>query len=386
MQPTMKQFEGTASNEMQSSRPFERMVVVGGSLVGLATAIRLAREKMSVTVLERSLRFSEGTGLGIDRHQLSALTGVSAFGGEGRLALPVVQAGRDSTRWMAVYRWLLGVAHEQPGIRILAGQTVTRVRSDPDSATATTGEASFEADLIVGADGRGSMARRFVAPDHTDARYAGYGIWRGMIDEAALTQDVRNAFSERPSSIWAGGRYRLVSYLIPGPDSGVVPGTRSINWAWYDPDMTAMFEAAGCVRADTVHRSLRPDGLSRSLTSRLKELAGQLWPAPLATAIQHSFASNLVFATPIAEYAPTRLTRGRVVLVGDAAHLAAPATGAGLLTGLADAEALGRVVRGHRNADAALNDYEAQRLGPARDLAHFSQEWSQAYLSQARPG
>lgn len=145
-----------------------------------------------------------------------------------------------------------------------------------------------------------------------------------------------------------------------------------------------MFKAAGCVSADAVQRSLRPEELRPVLASRLKELAGQLWPPPLATAIQHSVTSDVVFATPIAEYAPTQLTRGRVVLVGDAAHLAAPATGAGMLTGLADADALGDAIRKGRTAATVLNDYEAQRLGPARDLAQLSEQWSQAYLSQVR--
>ncbi len=55
-----------------------------------------------------------------------------------------------------------------------------------------------------------------------------------------------------------------------------------------------------------------------------------------------------------------------------------------MLTGLADADALGDAIRKGRTAATVLNDYEAQRLGPARDLAQLSEQWSQAYLSQVR--
>ncbi len=133
---------------MQSRRPIQRAVVVGGSLVGLATAIRLAREEIAVTVLERSPRFPEGTGLGIDREQLSALTGVSAFGEGKRAAHPVVRSGRESTSWSAVCAWLQSLAQEEPAITVLGGETVVDVRSNANIAVASTGDASFEADLM----------------------------------------------------------------------------------------------------------------------------------------------------------------------------------------------------------------------------------------------
>jgi 2-polyprenyl-6-methoxyphenol hydroxylase-like FAD-dependent oxidoreductase len=52
-------------------------IIVGGSLVG--TAIRLAHEGLSVMVLERGPRFGDDIGLGIDRRQLSRVSGVGEF-------------------------------------------------------------------------------------------------------------------------------------------------------------------------------------------------------------------------------------------------------------------------------------------------------------------
>jgi 2-polyprenyl-6-methoxyphenol hydroxylase-like FAD-dependent oxidoreductase len=367
------------------AHPPSTAIIVGGSLVGLATAIRLAHEGLSVTILERGPKFGEDTGLGVDRRQLSRVIGVSAFGDSGHPALPVITTGRESTSWKAVSGWLRTVALATPGVRLLTNHTVISVRSENHHAVANTFEARFDADLLVGADGGGSMVRRFVAPENPDALYAGYGLWRGMIDEKDLPASLAHAYTGDGPSLWAHRRYRLVSYHVPGQDGGVAPGARAVNWAWYDPDLTLIFETAGCVRSGVVQRSLRPEEFSPILISRLDRLAGELWHDPIGRIIRLTLGDGRTFATPVAEYLPTRLTRGRLVLVGDAAQLAAPTTGEGLVTGLEDAEALGDAVRSERNGGpAALAVYEALRLGPARRLATASRTWSRSYLDQAR--
>ena len=361
-------------------------IIVGGSLVGLATAIRLAHEGLSVTVLERGPRFGDNIGLGIDRRQLSRVIGVSAFGDSEHPALPVIATGRESTSRKAVHGWLRTVALATPGVRLLANHTVISVRSEDHQATANTFEARFDADLLVGADGRGSIVRRFVAPENPDALYAGYGLWRGMIVEKDLPASVAHANAGDGPSLRLHPRYRLVSYHVPGQDGGIAPGARAVNWAWYDPDLTAIFEIAGCVRSGVVQRSLRPEEFSPILISRLDRLAGELWHGPIGGIIRLSLRGGRTVATPIAEYLPTRLTSGRLVLVGDAAHLAAPPTaGAGLVIGLEDVEALGDAVRSERNGGLhALGVYEAHRMGPARRLATASRRWSRSYLKRAR--
>ena len=147
-------------------------IIVGGSLTGLATAIRLARAGLTVTVLERSPGFGGGTGLGVDRRLLSALTGVSACGATGYPALPVVTADWDSTSWAAIHAWLRRVAEGFHGIKLRTGQSVVGVRSCDGFASASTLEKQFKADILIGADGHGSLVRRFIAPDRPDAVYA----------------------------------------------------------------------------------------------------------------------------------------------------------------------------------------------------------------------
>lgn len=97
-----------------------------------------------------------------------------------------------------------------------------------------------------------------------------------------------------------------------------------------------------------------------------------------------------LFASAIYEYLPGRLTRDRAVIVGDAAHVVTPMTGAGLVNGFRDVLALSAELARAGSPDgipAALRRYERIRLGPARDLAQQSMWWSARFRSAAmRPG
>ena len=86
-----------------------RVLIVGGSLVGLCSAIALARQGVQVTVLERTPqgRYEGGGGLGVDVGLLAEVTGL----GES----PPVCRGIDraTTAWPLLADWLED--HARPG-------------------------------------------------------------------------------------------------------------------------------------------------------------------------------------------------------------------------------------------------------------------------------
>jgi hypothetical protein len=111
-----------------------------------------------------------------------------------------------------------------------------------------------------------------------------------------------------------------------------------------DKDARTACEASGCVQHGIVKRSLLPEEIGPRLAGRLEKLARLHWPDPWRSVILSTLAARRVFAMPIAECVPKRLTRGRLALMGEAAHVLVPATGAGLFTGLEDVKSLGRAI------------------------------------------
>jgi 2-polyprenyl-6-methoxyphenol hydroxylase-like FAD-dependent oxidoreductase len=90
-----------------------------------------------------------------------------------------------------------------------------------------------------------------------------------------------------------------------------------------------------------------------------------------------------VFATPVVQYRPDQLVRGRVVIVGDAAHAASPMVGGGFREGLYDAAALAAAFESEGlPLVEALDRYEVQRLGPAQAHVERSEAASAHYLSR----
>ena len=155
------------------------------------------------------------------------------------------------------------------------------------------------------------------------------------------------------------------------------------------PPFAGAVVATGCVIDGVARHSL---ALGRVPPATLRELAADaraLWPAPWRDAILDSIGRGAVTGTPITEYVPDRLVDGRLVLVGDAAHVPTPMTGIGFGASLADAEALAECLAAGRHGTRAvsladaLRAYERQRLGPVRRLVQSGQQFSRGFARGA---
>jgi len=353
-----------------------RVLVVGGSLVGLSSAIALARSGMRVTVLERtgSSGYEGGGGLGVDVGLLAAVTGLS----DG----PRVYRGsdRDTTAWPLLAGWLESKARSVPGVEVVRGAKVVEVG---DGWVRTCQGQRREADVIVGADGARSTVRRWVSPDRPAAVYAGYLLWRAMVAESDLGPDALELAQDEPSREHYSGPYRLVTYPVPGADGCAVRGRRRLNVVWYDPARRELLTGLGLLEGSSVYGSLAPKDVPESLRDELSAVAEQRWPPPWREALEESLRRGLVFATPVVQYRPDQLVRGRVVIVGDAAHAASPMVGGGFRQGLYDAAALAAAFEsGGLPPVEVLDRYEAQRLGPAQVHVEHSEAASAHYLSR----
>jgi 2-polyprenyl-6-methoxyphenol hydroxylase-like FAD-dependent oxidoreductase len=344
-------------------------IIVGGSLTGLALAVALARAGVLVTVIEQNVGMERiGTGLGVDRPLLSMVTGVDATRSGKVPALPVVRSFRETSTWHAIYTWLHAVADVTGGIEIREGLRVDEVTQNATGARVRGTAFELAADIVVGADGYHSLVRRVVDPANPIARYGSFVIWRGLVEEAWIGNVSANL---------SGGRLpypdtaRLVAYAVPGPDGSAARGHRQITYAWYDALRTRWLRENGFLDGDEILASISPEAIPAALRDELRHLATTRWRSPERDVLVAALDRDILFGTPLTQYLPDRLCNGRVAIVGDAAHVASPMVGAGLVYGLLDGVSLGRAVTavGGTTGSAgitALRAYEAERLDEDR--------------------
>lgn len=258
----------------------------------------------------------------------------------------------------------------EPGVAFHHGAEVREVTQDANSAWAidATG-ARHTGDVLLGADGHRSLVRRTVDPGHPDATYAGYTIWTGKVPYDA-------------APAWAERRNYMNMISLPGGRGALIVGETQTNhlprrffWQWYDPTSDGYLREAGALIGSVSQRSLAGEEIAPSKYADIHRRAGS-WPAPWGEIARDSVRRRDIIATPVAEYVPRRLARGRIAIVGDAAHVPSPMTGSGFDTGLADAEALGQLTAGGVTGTLgteALAAYEAQRLRPAQRMVRSGQ-------------
>ena len=192
---------------------------------------------------------------------------------------------------------------------------------------------------LLGADGIHSALRVALHPDEGGLRWNGIAMWRGAVDWPA--------FDGGDAMVIAGdGVAKLVLYPI-GP--GLTPATRLTNWVVY----ARVGDPAGPPPGRESWS--RPGRLAdfRHLAERIR--------LPFLDVMAMIEATAEVFEYPMCDRDPLPWwTRGRVTLLGDAAHPMYPVGSNGASQAILDARCLADLLAGSP-VPAALAEYEAAR-------------------------
>ncbi|MFH8613080.1 FAD-dependent monooxygenase [Streptomyces sp. NPDC018029] len=332
-----------------------RAVVIGGGIGGLGAAIGLHASGWSVTVLERAPSLEPvGSGIGLAPNGQRALDvlglgdrvrALAAWQGDGGMR---ARSGRWLVRTSAAeaeaaYGGSLVMLHRATLIGLLVSalpaealRTGTRARvADPGAAdrraVVTTGDGDIEADLVVGADGIDSAVRTALFPAHPRPVYAGFTAWR---------------------------------FVIPAPDEPFTPHEtwgRGGVWGTH-PLRDGRVYAYATARLPEGGRA--PDSEKAELERRFADWHDPI-PGLIAAAANEDILRNDVrqLTTPLAAY-----HRGRVALVGDAAHAMTPSLGQGGNQAIEDAVVLAHHMAPGGDLAAGLAGYSAARVPRTTDI------------------
>ncbi|MDQ8705500.1 FAD-dependent monooxygenase [Streptomyces sp. LHD-70] len=367
------------------------VAVVGGSIAGCAAALAARRGGAdTVTLYERAPGRLGERGMGIAVHdaryaELEAAGYLDA-------AMPWVQLNhrhwyvRDAAcpdplgrriagtvfpfrtyNWGSLWHELRG--RMPAGTEIRSGTPVTKVTRDGRRAAVHTAAGAEEYDLVVGADGHRSVVRA-AAFAQVEPRFAGYPAWRGAFPVERLPDPERWPADACAYVVFPGGH--LIVYRIPtGPADP--PGHR-VNWVLYTAPSTGLARTPGAPDA-------HDDTLDDAQRERLARFADALLPPYWATLLKATAREELAVQT-LYDFTAPRYTSGPLLLLGDAATVARPHTGAGAVKALQDASALERALTGTDDLGTALDAYDDERTPTGRTLVDLGRRLGDALVAR----
>ncbi len=356
-----------------------RIGIIGGSLGGLSAACLLRDAGHDVTVFERSKSELEERGAGIGLLETTyrylvdrAKCDVSAISVETQ---HIRYLNRDNSvvhdsqhhylfsSWNTIYSELLQHFDRD---RYLLGHHCVDFGSDKTSAWAKfDNDLEFTGDLLLAADGIGSLFRSRLLPD-AQPRYAGYVAWRGMVSESDLSAELVQRLGDAITYYVYANSHILV-YPIPNVDGSNNRGERLINFVWYRNYLEGgeLDDLLTDSNGQRRQLSVPPGLVAEHHVDELRAQAQGRLPPILASLVD---AVEQPFLQVIYDIEVDRVVFDRVCLMGDAAFAVRPHAAAGTAKAADDAWAFSRAFEKHESIDTALAEFEPTQVQLGREL------------------
>ncbi|MCY1136660.1 FAD-dependent oxidoreductase [Actinoplanes sp. Pm04-4] len=236
------------------------------------------------------------------------------------------------------------------GVKLRLGTTHTALSQDPDGVGVTFADGSTgRYDLVVGADGVKSWTRRALGVE-LETKPVGMGIWR--------------AFGPRPASVTRTDLY----YGGPSFIAGYCPTSETTLYAYI-------------VEPAQDRSTLTPDEQLATMRELSQPYHGP-WDEIRDSLTDPDRVNYTWFETHVL---PAPWNRGRVVLIGDAAHTCPPTLAQGGAQALEDASVLADVIVRRDRLDQGLWDaFHARRVDRARAVVDASNQIARWQLDHVR--
>jgi 2-polyprenyl-6-methoxyphenol hydroxylase-like FAD-dependent oxidoreductase len=348
-----------------------KVLVVGGGIGGLSTTLALRGQGFEVDVVERDPGWGV-YGVGIIQPG-NALRALDSLG----LAAACVEAGapiRGDRTWLADGETPIA-AHEWPplvdglppgngltrpklheiltsrtlasGADVRTGVTFTEfLPSDNHVDVAFTDGERRRYDLVIGVDGLYSKVREVLLGPNVKPRFTGQVCWRYNLPRIDGLEEI---------------------WMFFGPDgsAGFVPLGEDLMYI-------LMIETPIPDWRDAIER----DGAAAAYRQRLAPFSG-----PVADVREQIVDDDAIVVRPIENIiVPAPWHRGRIVLVGDAAHGATPHCGQGAAQAIEDGIVLAEELAKDVPVTEALEAFSARRYKRCRAIVEGSEkvgQWEQ---------
>jgi 2-polyprenyl-6-methoxyphenol hydroxylase-like FAD-dependent oxidoreductase len=375
-----------------------RVAIVGGSIAGCAAALAAYRGGADeITVYERAAGHlaDRGVGLAVHNSRYEELESAGYLDAD----MPWVQLERR--RWYVrdgasarplgheigempfpfrTYNWgplwseLRRRVPESVDFR--SGVAVESVRPGREGAELDTADGTERVDLVVGADGYRSVVRTAAFAAVRPA-YAGYLAWRGAFPADRLAEPKLWAEEDCVYAVFPGGH--VIVYRIPDGTGG-----HRVNWVLYTAPPPGLDLGLGLDLRLTGPTSLPPGGLTEALASHLTYVCDELLP-PYWGDVVRTTAPDDLFLQPMYDFTAPRYTRDRVLLMGDAATVARPHTGAGAVKALQDATVLESAFATATTWPDALDTYDTDRTVAGAAMVDLGRRLGLALVEETPP-
>lgn len=354
-----------------------KALIIGGSIAGLFAALLLRRRGVDVVVFERARSELSGRGAGIATHpqilEVLELLGLDTrelgvtidarrmFGPDGRLVAEHARR-QTMTSWDRLFTLLRAAL---PDICYRRGLEFARWEQHGGAVTAHFADRSTATgELLIGADGLRSHVRAAILANQP-LRYAGYVAWRALAPEHSFPPALHRDLFDALGFCLPPGE-QMLGYPVAGPGNDLRPGNRRYNIVWYRPaDEATLARLLTDISGQHHEVSIPPPLVAGAVIAELNAAADTLL-APQFRDVM-SFAER-PFLQPIYDIEVPRMSAGRIVLIGDAAFVARPHVGAGVVKAAQDAVALADALALGADVEPALHAFESARLPIGRRI------------------